>query len=38
MVHSGVLPAFRVGRSYRVPEHAVRHYLCEAGAELAARR
>ncbi|MEV2278727.1 helix-turn-helix domain-containing protein [Nocardiopsis sp. NPDC049922] len=34
MVHSGVLPAIRVGRSYRVPERAVHDYLSEAAAEL----
>jgi excisionase family DNA binding protein len=27
MVHSGVLPAVRVGRSFRVPEDAVHDYL-----------
>lgn len=27
LVHSGELPAVRVGRSFRVPEEAVRRYL-----------
>ena len=27
MVHSGDLPAMQVGRSFRVPERAVRQYL-----------
>ena len=27
LVHSGVLPAVRVGRSFRVPEDAVNEYL-----------
>lgn len=27
LVHSGVLPAVRVGRSFRVPEDAVNDYL-----------
>ncbi len=27
MVHSGELPAVRVGRSFRVPEQAVQDYL-----------
>ncbi|USY23266.1 helix-turn-helix domain-containing protein [Nocardiopsis exhalans] len=38
MVHSGVLPAIRVGRSYRVPERAVHDYLREAFTELEALR
>lgn len=33
MVHSGELPAVRVGRSFRVPAKAVRDYL--AGAYVA---
>ncbi|QVQ50976.1 helix-turn-helix domain-containing protein [Spiractinospora alimapuensis] len=33
MVHSGALPAIRVGRSYRVPERAVHDYLREAFVE-----
>lgn len=27
LVHSGELPAVRVGRSFRVPDHAVHAYL-----------
>lgn len=27
LVHNGVLPAVRVGRSFRVPEDAVHEYL-----------
>ena len=27
LVHSGELPAVQIGRSYRVPEHAVDDYL-----------
>ena len=27
LVHSGELPAVRVGRSFRVPDHAVHEYL-----------
>lgn len=27
LVHAGELPAVRVGRSFRVPEQAVHHYL-----------
>ena len=27
LVHNGELPAVRVGRSFRVPEHAVNEYL-----------
>ncbi|MDA2804172.1 helix-turn-helix domain-containing protein [Nocardiopsis suaedae] len=34
MVHSGVLPAIRVGRSYRVPEQAVQDYLHAADTRL----
>lgn len=34
MVHSGVIPAIRVGRSYRVPEQAVHDYLHAADARL----
>ncbi len=30
LVHSGELPAVRVGRSFRVPEKAVDDYLSEA--------
>lgn len=30
LVHSGELPAVRVGRSFRVPEQAVQSYLQES--------
>lgn len=30
LVHSGELPAVRVGRSFRVPEKAVHEYLRES--------
>lgn len=30
MVHTGVLPSVRVGRSFRVPEKAVDDYLRDA--------
>ncbi|MDX6741782.1 MULTISPECIES: helix-turn-helix domain-containing protein [Actinocorallia] len=33
LVHSGELPAIRVGRSFRVPEQAVHDYLREAYIE-----
>jgi excisionase family DNA binding protein len=33
MVHSGELPAVRVGRSFRVPEQAVHDYLRNAYIE-----
>lgn len=33
LVHSGVLPAVRVGRSFRVPEKAVHDYLRNAFIE-----
>jgi excisionase family DNA binding protein len=33
MVHSGELPAVRVGRSFRVPEQAVHDYLRKAYIE-----
>jgi excisionase family DNA binding protein len=33
MVHSGDLPAVRVGRSFRVPEQAVHDYLLNAYIE-----
>ena len=33
MVHSGDLPAVRVGRSFRVPEKAVHDYLRDAYIE-----
>ncbi|GAB2573888.1 helix-turn-helix domain-containing protein [Streptomyces capparidis] len=37
LVHSGHLPAIRVGRSFRVPEQAVHDYLRESyvGADTA---
>jgi excisionase family DNA binding protein len=33
LVHSGELPAIRVGRSFRVPEQAVHDYLRDAYIE-----
>ena len=33
LVHSGTMPAVRVGRSFRVPEHAVSEYLRESFVE-----
>ena len=33
LVHSGELPAIRVGRSFRVPEQAVHDYLRDADIE-----
>ena len=35
LVHSSELTAVRVGRSFRVPEHAVHRYLREAFQETA---
>jgi len=35
LVHGGDLTAVRVGRSFRVPEHAVHTYLKEAFQETA---
>ena len=35
MVHSGDLPAIRVGRSFRVPEQAVHDYLRDSFVETA---
>lgn len=35
LVHSGELPAVRVGRSFRVPESAVHDYLAQAFIETA---
>ena len=35
LVHSGELTAVRVGRSFRVPEHAVHEYLHGAFQETA---
>ncbi|MGW3520564.1 helix-turn-helix domain-containing protein [Streptomyces sp. NE5-10] len=37
MVHDEELPSIRVGRSFRVPEHAVHEYLREAVADRLAR-
>jgi excisionase family DNA binding protein len=33
LVHAGDLPAVRVGRSFRVPEEAVRRYLRDSFVE-----
>jgi excisionase family DNA binding protein len=33
LVHSGELEALRIGRSFRVPEDAVRQYLTDASVE-----
>jgi excisionase family DNA binding protein len=35
LVHSGELPALRVGRSFRVPEQAVQTYLRDSFVETA---
>jgi excisionase family DNA binding protein len=35
LVHGGVLPAIRVGRSFRVPEQAVHDYLRDSYVETA---
>lgn len=35
LVHSGELPAVRVGRSFRVPEQAVHDYLRDSYVETA---
>ena len=35
LVHSGELPALRVGRSFRVPDQAVQTYLRESYVETA---
>jgi excisionase family DNA binding protein len=35
LVHSGTLPAVRVGRSFRVPEQAVNDYLAGSFVETA---
>jgi len=35
LVHSGELPALRVGRSFRVPEQAVNDYLRDSFIETA---
>ena len=37
MVHSGDLPAMQVGRSFRVPERAVRQYLSAGLGDWATR-
>ncbi|QTE29159.1 helix-turn-helix domain-containing protein [Pengzhenrongella sicca] len=33
LVHSGEMPAVRVGRSFRVPQDALEHYLSTAYIE-----
>lgn len=35
MIHSGELPAVRVGRSFRVPEDAVHRYLRDSYVDTA---
>jgi excisionase family DNA binding protein len=35
LVHAGVLPAVRVGRSFRVPEEAVHDYLRQSFVDTA---
>jgi len=35
LVHSGVMPAVRVGRSFRVPEQAVHDYLRQSFVDTA---
>jgi excisionase family DNA binding protein len=35
LVHSGEMPAVRVGRSFRVPEQAVHEYLRESFVDTA---
>ncbi|WP_304505430.1 helix-turn-helix domain-containing protein [Blastococcus sp. LR1] len=35
LVHGGEMAAVRVGRSFRVPETAVREYLSEARTDVA---
>jgi excisionase family DNA binding protein len=35
LVHGGVLPAVRVGRSFRVPEQAVHDYLRQSLVDTA---
>ncbi|WP_157880085.1 excisionase family DNA-binding protein [Streptomyces natalensis] len=37
LVHSGALPAIRVGRSFRMPERAVHDYLKESYSGAPAR-
>jgi excisionase family DNA binding protein len=34
LIHSGELEGIRVGRSFRVPEHAFTSYLQDAGMSL----
>jgi excisionase family DNA binding protein len=36
LLHSGEMPAVRVGRSFRVPQDALDHYLAPARLDLAA--
>ncbi|RMI09129.1 helix-turn-helix domain-containing protein [Cellulomonas triticagri] len=36
LLHSGEMPAVRVGRSFRVPQDALDHYLSTARLDLAA--
>ncbi|MFF4542154.1 helix-turn-helix domain-containing protein [Streptomyces aureus] len=38
LVHSGYLPAIRVGRSFRVPETAVHEYLRETYNRIGTER
>jgi len=35
LVHNGEMGAVRVGRSFRVPERAVREYLADARTDVA---
>lgn len=35
LVHAGVLPAVRVGRSFRVPERAIHEYLRQSFVDSA---
>jgi len=36
LLHSGEMPAVRVGRSFRVPQDALAHYLATARLDLEA--
>jgi predicted solute-binding protein len=36
LLHSGEMPAVRVGRSFRVPQDALDHYLATARYDLGA--
>lgn len=36
LLHSGEMPAVRVGRSFRVPQDALDHYLATARLDLVA--